>query len=203
MRGGLAFWAGIIGAAVMVLGLWIARAIGITEFNLGHFWGSMITGTTTSGSWIVGFIITLILGGLIALLYAAVFEAIGRSSWGWGLLLGVVHLIVAGLALDWISAVHPSIPEVIRNPGYYTANFGPDSVAAFSLLHLIFGIIVGGIYNPVHKRLAVPKGAAERPVALGHEEHEREEVYVPADREREERIPAERSEVKVGRGRRR
>jgi hypothetical protein len=175
--------------------------VDLTGFNLGHFWGSMITGTTTSGSWILGFIITLILGGLIALLYAAVFEAIGRSSWGWGLLGGIVHLIIGGLVIGWISAVHPSIPEVISDPGYYTANFGPDSVAAFSLLHLIYGIIVGGIYNPIHKRLAVPRGAEKHPVAVGHE-YEREEVYVPADREKEEGTSAERHDVKVGPGRR-
>lgn len=201
MRAGLAFWAGVIAAAVMALGLWIARAVGVTEFNLGHFWGSMITGTTTSGSQILGFIITLILGGLIALLYAAVFEAIGRSSWGWGLLLGVVHLIIGGLVLGWISAVHPSIPEVIRDPGYYTANFGPDSVAGFGLLHLIFGAIVGGIYNPVHKKLTVPSrmAAQEQPVTVGHERHGREEVYVPEDREREERTPVGRPGEKVGR----
>jgi hypothetical protein len=82
MRAGLAFWAGVIGAAVMVLGMWIARQLGITGFNFGYFWGSLFTGTTTVGSWILGFIITLILGDLIALIYAAVFEAIGRSSWG-------------------------------------------------------------------------------------------------------------------------
>jgi hypothetical protein len=201
MRAGLAFWAGVIGAAVMVLGLWIARALDATDFNLGYFWGSMLTGTTTTGSWILGFVITLILGGLIALLYAAVFEALGRSSWGWGLLGGVVHLIIAGLVIGGIAAVHPAIPQAIADPGYYTANYGPNSVAVFSLLHLIYGIIVGSVYSPIHKAIAVPQGrlTEEHPVGVGHERYGREDIYVPPAPE--DRTGAERPGVKTGKRR--
>jgi hypothetical protein len=201
MRAGLAFWAGIVGAAVMVLGLWIARALGATDFNFGYFWGSMLTGTTTTESWILGFVITLILGGLIALLYAAVFEALGRSSWGWGLLGGAVHLIIAGLVIGGIAAVHPAIPQAIADPGYYTANYGPNSVAVFSLLHLIYGIIVGGLYKPVHKAIATPQGRLmeEHPVGVGQERLGHEDVYVPPAPE--DRTSAERRDVKIDRRR--
>jgi len=198
MRAGLAFWAGVIGAAVMVLGMWIARALGINGFNFGYFWGSLFTGTTTVGSWILGFIITLILGGLIALIYAAVFEAIGRSNRGWGVLGGVVHLITGGLAIGWISLAHPAIPQAISDPGCYTANFGWPSVFAFSILHLIFGAIVGGTYHPIHKQIAMPRGrlTEKQPVGVLHDE---ENVSVPSDRE--DRTVEGRSAVKVGRGR--
>ena len=195
MRAGLAFWAGVIGAAVMVLGMWIARALGITDFNFGYFWGSLFTGTTSVGSWILGFVISLILGGLIALIYAAVFEAIGRSSWGWGVLGGVVHLIIGGLVIGWIARAHPAIPNVIADPGYYTGNFGGPSVFAFGILHLIFGAIVGGMYHPIHKQIAMPRGrlAEEHPVGVIHDE---EDVSVPSARE--DRTVEDRSAVKVG-----
>ena len=51
MRAGLAFWAGVIGAAVMVLGMWIFRMAGVTGFNFGYWWGSLVTGNITVGSW--------------------------------------------------------------------------------------------------------------------------------------------------------
>jgi len=66
---------------------------------------------------------------------------------------------------------------------------------------LIFGMIVGGMYRPIHKRVEMPLGRIreERPVAAGHElhegEHEREEVYVPAGREEKTR---EEPPVKLG-----
>lgn len=202
MRAGLAFGAGVIGAAVMVLGLWLARALGATDFNFGQFWGSMFTGTTTSGSWILGVVITLILGGLIALIYAAFLEAVGRSNWGLGLLGGAIHLILAGLLIGWISTVHPAIPQAISNPGYFTANYGPESIAAFSIVHLLYGMIVGGRYQPVHKKLVRRDTlTAEERAAIeaGRDQYGREEVHVPTAPE--DRLAGERP-VKVGKGRR-
>jgi len=198
MRAGLAFWAGVIGAAVMVLGMWITRAAGGTGFNFGYWWGSMITGTTTTGTWILGFIITLILGGLIALIYAAAFEALGQSSWGLGVIGGVLHLVVAGLVLEWISLAHPAIPQVIPNPGYFTANYGVGSVISFGILHLIYGAIVGSMYHPIHKKIGVPRGrlTEEHPVGVVHD---RENVTVPSGPE--EKVPEDREAMKIGRGR--
>jgi hypothetical protein len=192
MRAGMAFWAGVIGAAVMVLGMWILRAAGATGFNFGYFWGSILTGTATTGSWILGFVITLILGGLIALLYAAAFEAIGRSNWGLGVLGGVAHLIIAGLVIGWISMVHPAIPQVISDPGYFTANYGSGSVVSFGILHLIYGAIVGSMYIPLHKKIITPLGKRTTM-------EERERITVPPAAE--ERAP-EDEPVNVGKGRR-
>jgi hypothetical protein len=203
MKAGMAFWAGVIGAAVMVLGMWIARAVGATGFDLGYFWGSLLTGTTTTGTWILGFAITLILGGLIALIYAAFFEAIGRSNWGLGLLGGVVHLIIGGLLIGWISMVHPAIPQVISDPGYFAANYGSWSVAAFAILHLIYGTIVGGMYNPLHKGITMRRGKLTLEERAYEAEREREKVSVPPAEEGtpEERTPEDRP-MKLGKGRR-
>jgi hypothetical protein len=199
MRAGLAFWAGVIGAAVMVLGMWIARMAGGTGFNFGYWWGSLVTGTTTVGSWWIGFVIHLVIGGLVGLLFAAVFEAIGRSNWLLGLLGGVVFAVTGGLVLEWISLVHPAIPGVIPNPGYFTATWGAGSVVTFWIVSLIYGAIVGGMYVPLHRKVVTPRGR------VIEERREREEVVVPpAPEERvpEERVPEDRSEVKLGRGRR-
>jgi len=194
MRAGLAFWAGVIGAAVMVLGMWIARMAGATGFSFGYWWGSMVTGTTTVGSWWIGFVIHLIIGGLVGLLFAAVFEAIGRSNWRLGLAGGVVFAVIGGLVLEWISLVHPAIPGVIPNPGYFTAAWGAGSVVTFWIVSLIYGAIVGGMYVPLHRKVITPRGR------VIEERHEREEVMVPPAPE--ERVPADRSDLKIGRGRR-
>ncbi len=198
MRAGLAFLAGVIGAAVMVLGMWLSRMTGGTGFNFGFWWGSIVTGTTSVGSWWIGFVIHLILGGLVGLIFAAFFESIGRSNWLLGLLGGVVFTIIGGLVLEWISLVHPAIPGVIPNPGYFTATWGVGSVVTFCIVSLIYGIIVGGMYEPRHKRIAPARGKLpeEQPVGVASERHEREEIYVPP----EDRTP-ERP-VKLGKGRR-
>ena len=204
MRAGLAFWAGVIGAAVMVLGMWISRMAGGTGFNFGYWWGSMVTGTTTVGSWWIGFVIHLILGGLVGLIFAAFFEAIGRSNWLLGLLGGVVFTVIGGLVLEWISLVHPAVPGVIPDPGYFTSTWGASSVVTFWIVSLIYGMIVGGMYIPVHpKRLMAPRRPIEeRPVeerevvGVRHERHA-SELPVP-----EEKAPEDRGVLKIGKGRR-
>jgi hypothetical protein len=203
MRAGLAFWAGVLGAIVMVIGMWIAYGAGATGFSFSGWWGSMALGNTSGGSWVLGFFIHLILGGLIGLVYAAFFEAIGRSNWGLGLLGGFIQLVIGGFALGWISNVHPAIPQVITNPGFFTSYWGWASILTFCLVTLAFGIIVGSMYEPIHKKRPAfrerEKAAEEFPVGAAPERREREEVHVPPTPE--ERTPVERPPVRPGRKR--
>jgi hypothetical protein len=202
MRAGLAFWAGVIGAAVMVFGMWIVRAAGGTDFNFGFWWGSMITGTATVASWWLGFVIHLIVGGLVGLIFAAAFEYIGRSNWVLGLLGGVGFAVVGGLFLEWISRAHPAIPQVIRYPGYFTATWGASSVIAFWVMSLIYGAIVGGMYDPIHKKGVARRAhvAEKQPVGAGRNRGTRDDIYVPPTPE--ERTVEDRETANIGRGRR-
>jgi hypothetical protein len=169
MRVGLAFLAGVIGGAVMIALVAIARAAGITDLNLGILWGSMITGNATAGTWVLGALIHLIVSGLIALIYAAVFEAIRGSNWFTGLIGGAVHAVIGGL----LFAALPGTPGFIRDPGAFAINYGSATAALFIVGHLIYGIIVGGMYTPVHthKLPAATTREIEEPVGVGHEEH--------------------------------
>src|SRR4030042_6578537 len=96
MRVGFAVLAGVIGGAVMVALVVIARALGLTELNLAMIWGSMFTREISSGTWVLGFVIHLVVSGLIALIYAAVFEAIRGSNWVTGLIGGAIHAAIGG-----------------------------------------------------------------------------------------------------------
>jgi hypothetical protein len=169
MRAGLAFWAGVIGAAVMVLGMWISRVLGGTEFNFGLWWGSMITGTTTGGTWLLGFIIHLVIGGLVAFAFAAVFESLRRSNWWLGLIGGAIFAAIAGLVVGWLSQVHPAIPQAISNPGYYTANYGVGSIITFCAVYLVYGILVGVMYVPTRMRRVVETRRKEHLEPLSEE----------------------------------
>lgn len=207
MRAGLAFWAGVIGAIVMSIGMWIAYGAGATGFVFGWWWGSMVLGNTSGGAWVLGFFINLVLGGLIGLVYAAFFEAIGRSNWLLGLLGGFVQLVIGGFVLGWISDIHPAIPQVIVNPGFFTSYWGWASILTFCLVTLAFGAIVGGMYDPIHKKGIKPVARRERvveeehPVGVTRERQVREDIYVPPATP-EEKTPAERESLKIGKGRR-
>ncbi len=150
MRVGLAFWAGVVGGAVMILVMIIARAAGLTDMNMVMALGSMITQETTAETWVLGFVMHLVISGLIALIYAAVFEAIRRSNWLLGLIGGAIHAAIGGFVLLGMPAIHPLMPDTITAPGAFAINFGTMTAVTFVVLHLIYGMIVGGIYSPVH-----------------------------------------------------
>lgn len=150
MRVGLAFVAGMIGWAVMVGLTILLQAIGATELNLSMIVGSLFTGQVSSGTWALGFVAGLIISGVIALIYAAAFEAIRRSNWWLGLIGGAIHAAIGGLFFGWMSLFHPAMPNLITPPGWYAVNYGPVTVVGFIATHLIFGTIVGAMYTTVH-----------------------------------------------------
>jgi len=179
MRVGLAFLAGVIGGAVMIALVAIARAAGITDLNLGILWGSMFTRDTTAGTWVLGAVIHLIACGLIAFIYAGVFEAIRGSNWFTGLIGGAIQAVIAGFLFAGLPAIHPAIPNLIRDPGAFAINYGSATAAVFVVVNLIYGMIVGGMYTPVHTHKLPPSAPREireeEAVGVGHEEH----VHVP------------------------
>jgi hypothetical protein len=174
MRAGLAFFAGILGGAVMTALLIVVRIAGLTELNIAMTLGSMITREVTAGTWALGFVMHLVLSGLIALLYAAAFEALRRSTWWLGLIGGLIHAVIAGFVMLLMPGIHPIIPDVIATPGAFAVNYGATAAAIFVLLHAIFGLIVGGVYETVHTPLppARRERIVEEPaVGAGAERH--------------------------------
>jgi hypothetical protein len=155
MKTGKAIITGILGAAVMTLIMWIARLMGLPanlEMMLGTFTGSQ----PSDGAWVLGLLIHLTAGGVFALVYAACFEFLThRAGIGVGIGIGAIHTIVSGLFLGAIPALHPLIPEQLPAPGLFMAGLGAIGVAAFTLLHLIFGAIVGGSYGQVRHPRAI------------------------------------------------
>ncbi len=173
MKAGLAFFAGALGGAVMVALLIVARIAGMGELNLAMTLGSMVTGQVTAATWALGFVMHLVLNGLIALIYAAAFEAMRRSTWWLGLIGGALHAAIAGFVMLLYPTIHPLIPDVIAAPGAFAANYGAAVAGAFFVVHLVYGAIVGGIYETEHP--PVPP-AQRRPVS------ERQTVGAGAER---------------------
>ena len=155
-----AFLAGVAGGAVM------AVLVKIVPVNV-----EMILGTfflpSGIGAWLLGLALHLALSGAIALLYGLGFERVThRASPGIGAAFSLVHVVLAGLALAALPAVHPLIPGQIRAPGAFMSSIGFGGVLLFLIEHLVYGAIVGQLYGHVaHPRETVPRASAPRPTA--------------------------------------
>ncbi len=148
MKNGKAFGAGVIGAIVMVILMWMARTFIGMQINLSMMLGTMFL-PMGMGAWIMGFIMHLIMGGIIGLIYAWGFEHLThKSGWAVGVGFGAINAIVTGIFMGMMPAIHPRIPPMPA-PGYFLLNMGMMGLIGLFVMHMIYGAIVGAMYGPV------------------------------------------------------
>jgi hypothetical protein len=161
MKVGKAVIAGVVGGVAMTLLGWIVRRLGI-QMNAEMMLGTMTGGAPALGTWLVGFVMHLVISALIALAYAWGFEHVThRAGVAVGLGFAIVHVVIAGMVMAMIPAMHPMIPEQMPAPGAFMANMGATFVALFLIEHLLYGAIVGGMYGPVEHVAGRPVTAAD------------------------------------------
>ena len=146
MKAGRAFAAGVAGGIVMSIILAMARGMGMPA-QLEMLEGTMMLPPGPAAFWL-GMMMHLIISGVIGLIYGWGFEAVRRAGWVTGLGFGVIHAIIAGMAMGMMPMIHPRIPPM-HAPGWFMSNIGMMGVAAMVMLHLIYGAVVGAIYGPV------------------------------------------------------
>ena len=148
MKVGKALIAGLVGGAAMTTLAWFVRRMGI-DMNAEMMLGTMVS-SPGSAAWLIGFVMHMMLSVAIAFIYAWGFERVThRAGAVVGLGFAVIHVILAGMVMGMIPAIHPMIPEQMPAPGAFMANMGTTFVALFVIEHLMFGTIVGAMYGPV------------------------------------------------------
>jgi hypothetical protein len=161
MKTGKAFLAGVLGAVVMSGILWIARnAMGIPA-HMEMMLGTMVVQKAALTAFLIGFGIHVLIGGVLALVYAWGFEHVThRAGWLVGAGFGLVHATISGLGMAMVPAIHPMIPEQMPAPGAFMSNLGVIGIVAEYALHVVYGAIIGALYGPVIRERAPQAVAA-------------------------------------------
>src|SRR6185436_10019536 len=126
---------------------------GWTRFDLPLLLGTVFT-ENRSRATSIGYALHIGFGVLFALVYYAIFAAVGHAGWLFGLALGAVHALFVGggLVNVMLPAVHPRMgtpwtdaeeTPLLESPGFMLANYGRNTAAVTFVLHLAFGAIVG------------------------------------------------------------
>ena len=154
----MTFWGtiagGFVGTVVLTTSLRLAQQTGVTRMDLPLLLGTVFTPNRSRAS-VIGYAVHFLNGLLFALLYYAVFRAVGHAGWLFGLGLGFVHGIFAGGALVAIllPAVHTRMgtpwsdaeeTPLLEPPGFLLTNYGERTAIGNLLAHLAYGAIVGG-----------------------------------------------------------
>ena len=151
---------GAVGTVVLTSGLRIAQAAGYTRMDILLLLGTIFTDNRSRAS-LIGYVIHFVNGLLFALVYYAIFRAVGHAGWVFGAILGVVHAAFAGgiLVTVLLPVVHPRMgtlwsdseeTPILEPPGFLLVNYGRRTAIGTLIGHVAYGAIVGGFAAHLH-----------------------------------------------------
>lgn len=140
---------GAVAALAMSLTIAIGRSIGITTMNLLDLLGSLIAPRGTGASWFVGLLIHMATGAVLAVAgaYSIVllgFEVTWLSAGIWAAFVSLLALLM----MSSLGVVHPKIRRHEQvDPGPAAVHFGALTPVGVVLAHLVYGAVLGLLYN--------------------------------------------------------
>jgi len=164
---GSAALAGLISGGVMAAILYMTMIVMPAQMKMNMFMllGSMMM-PVGAPAFLAGAMIHSGMSIVFGLAHAAVFSVaeIDSAYAAWGLLFGLVHWGIVGMALGMLPLMHKRIryggfrlvpavggnphPETLLDPpGFYALGYPLMTVAGSLMLHLLFGVIFGALYG--------------------------------------------------------
>lgn len=145
---------GFVGTLVLTSILRAASEAGVTRIDLPFLLGTAFTSDRTRAK-ALGYLLHFVAGLIFALIYYAIFSAIGHNGWWLGAAFGLAHGLFAGTALVNIllPVMHPRMgseetaaPAValLERPGFMMVNYGLRTPLVSLAAHVAYGALVGG-----------------------------------------------------------
>jgi hypothetical protein len=148
---------GFVGTLILTTLLQGASALGLTRIDLPFLLGTAFSGDRVRAK-ALGYGLHFIAGLIFAVIYFAIFSAIGHSGWWLGAIFGAVHGLFAATALvsTLLPLVHPRMATplsaagsspLLEPPGFLMLNYGARTPLVTLVVHIAYGAIVGGFIS--------------------------------------------------------
>jgi hypothetical protein len=145
---------GFVGTLVLTTMLRAGSELRLTRIDLPFLLGTVFTDDRSRAK-AIGYLLHFLNGLAFALLYYAIFRAIGEAGWWLGALFGLAHGLFAGTALVNIllPVVHPRMGTpasttnrlaLLEPPGFMMLNYGLSTPLLSLAAHALYGTLVGG-----------------------------------------------------------
>lgn len=144
---GGAIVAGLAASAVFSMFTGMARAMGMTKMSIEKTLGAMFGESPMAAA--AGWVMHFGAGVVFAIIYAEIFVLAGATSgWTIGAVIGLVHgLMVGAVLMPMMGVVHPAVKAGrMEAPGFFAVNSGPMTPMGLIVGHIIFGVVLGGVY---------------------------------------------------------
>lgn len=151
----LVFVSGLVAGVVAEASLSFFRLANPKALPLEEFTGSLFLRQPGIGTMMLGTMVLILLSGLGAFIYAAIFKYLLRGAGGVGLgvIFGWLHSLASGFALGWFS----DLGSGVRAPGYFGLEWGAEPATALMLAPVIYGAIVGVAYERIQRSASVTR----------------------------------------------
>ncbi len=148
---------GFVGTLILTTLLQGASALGLTRIDLPFLLGTAFSGDRVRAK-ALGYGLHFIAGLIFAVIYFAIFSAIGHSGWWLGAIFGALHGLFAATALvsTLLPLVHPRMATplsaagsspLLEPPGFLMLNYGARTPLVTLVVHIAYGAIVGGFIS--------------------------------------------------------
>lgn len=162
--------AGFVATVVMDVLMTMAKGMGVTRMPpMSLITGSMMAGSR-GAAWAMGAMAHFIIMGAVVFgfIYAALFMALGiqaAAAWWVGALIGLVHgLLVGGMAMPMMPAMHPRMERQtagtggsqtvsdhggglrLSAPGLMGKDWGGMTPMGVVVGHVVYGVVLGLVY---------------------------------------------------------
>lgn len=143
---------GFVGTAVLTTVLRSATEFHLTRMDLPFLLGTAITADRTRAK-AFGYAAHFVFGLAFALIYYALFAALGSHAWWIGALFGAGHGMFSGTVLInvLLPVVHPRMGTALSDstsvallepPGFLARNYGPQTATVGLIAHVLYGTII-------------------------------------------------------------
>ena len=154
MIGSGSLLAGFVGTLVLTTLEAGAQQLNLTRMSVPYLLGAAFTKSRDRAK-VIGFFTHLINGQLFALLYLAIFHALGQGGVLRGAFIGLVHsAVVLLVVMPLLPSIHPRMaslhqgPTELRQlepPGPFALHYGVSTPLVVILSHIVFGALGGAL----------------------------------------------------------
>ena len=149
---GAAIAAGVLATVVMTAMLYMGMAVMPRQMsmNILYMLGTMMSPNNKMMAYVAGTMIHAMMGIAFALAHTGVIKGLDLTSAlvAWGVLFGFVHYLMVGMGMGMIGIMHPLMRAgQMQAPGLYLTNLPNMTVMGFLMVHLVYGLVVGGLYD--------------------------------------------------------
>ncbi len=144
-------------ATVVLTGIQSAsQGMGFSRMSIPFMVGTMFT-PDRSRAVGLGFLAHFFNGWIFAMVYALVFQSLGRANWWLGALGGLAHgLFVLLVLMPLLPGMHPRMASehhgptptrLLQPPGFMALHYGRQTPMVVLAAHVVYGVILGSFYQ--------------------------------------------------------